>query len=268
MNPDKIRHAARLYVQSDLGSGEASHVAADIAHYLQHVMRMKPGDPLRLFNGRDGEWSAHIGTISKGAMEIVVDKVLRVQTASPDIWLCAAPIKKAHFDYMIEKTTELGTAVFQPVLTERTQIREVNPERCASISIEAAEQSERLDIPEIREAIALKELIADWPKDRTLIVCAEWGEAEPIRLAFATGQLSSEASKGATSDGLDAPAALTKAAILVGPEGGFSAVELAALRKVEGVRFVRLGPRILRADTAAIAALTLWQAMCGDWNPV
>lgn len=247
---DKTRHTPRLFVEADLAAGRAAAVSADQAHYLLHVLRMKPGDEMRLFNGRDGEWLARVSSVSKRSIDIIADSNLRLQQAGADVWLCAAPIKKAHFDYMIEKATELGVAAIQPVLTERTQIREVNTGRCRSIAVEAAEQSERLDIPVIRKPVTLNEMIAHWPMDRVPIICAEWGEAAPVREAFTSPQV-----KGAG-----------RAVIVTGPEGGFSAAEMEALRALPGGVFIRLGPRILRADTAAIAALSLWQALCGDWN--
>jgi 16S rRNA (uracil1498-N3)-methyltransferase len=151
---------------------------------------------------------------------------------------------------MLEKATELGVSVIHPVLTNRTQVRAVNLERCRTIVIEAAEQSERLQIPDVRKPQGLSELVKQWPVDRTMLVCAEWGEAMPIRAAFSLPSLKS----------------VTKTGIIVGPEGGFTAEELAAIKKVPNVLFVRLGPRILRADTAAIAALSCWQGMLGGWG--
>jgi 16S rRNA (uracil1498-N3)-methyltransferase len=215
-------------------------------------MRLKANDEVRLFNGRDGEWHGKIegsktGKGKRGVTVMVCDS-LRPQSGEPDLWLCAAPIKKAHFDYMVEKATELGTTVIQPVLTARTQIRDVNAERLKMIAIEAAEQSERLSVPAIHSPLPLSDIAASWPKERTLIVCAEWGDALPAETAFARMNK------------------ITKAAILTGPEGGFAEDELALLKKVPGSVFIRLGPRILRADTAAIAALSLWQALCGDWK--
>src|SRR5262249_2643831 len=152
--------------------------------------------------------------------------------------------------YMVEKATELGVTVLHPTLTTRTQIRDVNAERLRAIAIESAEQSERLSIPEIRKPLDLKKLAQEWPQDRTPIICAEWGDAAPIENALAK---------------LDMKMRM-KAAIFTGPEGGFAADELEALRALPGAVFVRLGPRILRADTAAIAALSCWQAICGDWK--
>ena len=179
-----------------------------------------------------------------------VNQQTKPQTSEPDLWLCCAPIKKTHFDFVIEKATELGVSVIQPVLTARTQVREVNTERARLLAIEAAEQSERLSIPVIQKPVTLKDLAAKWPDDRMLIVCAEWGDASPVQNVF-TGKKTA------------------KAAIVTGPEGGFAADELDLLKKIGDSVFIRLGPRILRADTAAIAAISCWQAICGDWisNP-
>lgn len=247
--PDKTRHTPRLFVAYSLGEKAVLSLDGDQAHYLMHVLRKKPGDELRLFNKHDGEWLARIATVSKRAIELVPEKQLREPQTGADLWLCAAPIKKAHFDYMIEKATELGVALFQPILTERTHIREVNIERARTIMMEAAEQSDRLDIPEIQKPMTLTALISGWPADRIPIICAEWGEASPVHEVFAKPQIKNAGKVG----------------IVTGPEGGFSALELKALRDLTDAVFVRLGPRILRADTAAIAALTLWQALCGDW---
>jgi 16S rRNA (uracil1498-N3)-methyltransferase len=246
----ETRPFPRLYTESDLRQTHAVEVTPDQSHYLKNVMRLKPGDSLRLFNGRDGEWRGEIGKISKRMMEIAVLEPLKPQSAEPDVWLGCAPIKKTHFDFMIEKATELGVSAIQPVLTQRTQVREVKAERCRAIAIEAAEQSERLSVPEIKKMISLKELAAQWPADRALIVCAEWGEAMPAKEALALPRLKSA----------------TKTAIVTGPEGGFAEEELDILRHVKDAVFIRLGPRILRADTAAIAALSVWQAVCGDWS--
>ncbi|MDX2028736.1 MAG: 16S rRNA (uracil(1498)-N(3))-methyltransferase [Alphaproteobacteria bacterium] len=244
----ETRHTPRLFVEGALGAGQSTSVSPDQAHYLQNVMRMQAGDALRLFNGRDGEWLASIAAVSKRSVDIKLEKQLRPQQAAPDLSLCCAPIKKAHFDYMIEKATELGVSVLQPILTSRTQIREVNTERGRGIAIEAAEQSDRLDIPEIYKPLTLAELAAQWPGSRIPIICAEWGEALPAQKALAS--LSGK----------------SQVAIFTGPEGGFTAEELEALRKLPQAVFIRLGPRILRADTAAIAALSLWQGLCGDWQ--
>jgi 16S rRNA (uracil1498-N3)-methyltransferase len=211
-------------------------------------MRLKVGGDVRLFNGQDGEWRCTLTTFSKRGVELEAFEQTRTQAQPPDLWLCAAPIKKAHFEYMIEKATELGVAVIQPILTARTQIREVNVERCHSIAIEAAEQSERLDVPTIRPALTLKQLTTALPPGHQPIICAESGAAEAVGQTFAR---------------ITSP---TKAAIITGPEGGFTDDEFDFLRTIPHALFIRLGPRILRADTAAIAALGCWQALCGDWK--
>jgi len=250
----EIRHTPRLFVESALAAGQAVTLGPEQSHYLRNVMRLAPGEVLRLFNGKDGEWKGAVvefgGKGGKASCSIRIEECLRQQTTDADLWLCAAPIKKAHFEYMIEKATELGVHTIQPMLTARTQIREVNSERLRGIAIEVAEQSERLSVPIIHAALTLKELTAKWPQDRALIVCAELGDAKPIHAALLSPQLK----------------AAKKCAILSGPEGGFAEEEFAALRKIGNATFVRLGPRILRADTAAISALVCWQALHGDWN--
>ena len=238
----------RIFVTTDLVAGQSFAPCKEHAHYLRNVLRLKTGDALRLFNGRDGEYEGRVAALDKRKLDIAVGKQLRAQPTAPDLWLCCAPIKKAHFEYMIEKATELGVSVIQPVLTARTQIREVNTERAHLIATEAAEQSERMEVPGIHAPIALDRLAA-LVKNRKLIVCAEVGEAQPAGEAFA-----------ALHSGKTPPAA-----ILTGPEGGFADDEFTALRQIPGAQFVRLGPRILRADTAAIAALSCWQALAGDW---
>jgi 16S rRNA (uracil1498-N3)-methyltransferase len=244
-----MQNAPRLHIVNDLGPDQALTISGDQAHYLQNVMRLKVGDSVRLFNGRDGEWHGVLSEIAKRALTIKLQNQLKPQKSEPDLWLCCAPIKKAHFDYMIEKATELGVSTIKPVLTARTQIREVNVERCTSIAAEAAEQSERMNVPRVEKPMALSDLTASWPDDRQLIVCAEFGAAAPIHQA------------------LQAPALRgKKSAIIVGPEGGFAPEEFETLRAIKNALFVRLGPRILRADTAALSALTCWQAICGDWD--
>ena len=220
------------------------------AHHLIHVLRVKSGDVLRLFNGREGEFRATVSSLGKRKLELSVHENLRPQSADPNLWLCAAPIKKTHFDFMLEKATELGVSEIQPILTQRTQIREMNADRVYALCREAAQQSDRLSIPSIGLPVALDDLIDVFPADRALIVCAEWGEARPIHEALTSSDLR----------------AFSKAAIITGPEGGFAAEELEKLRAAKNGFFVRLGPRILRADTAAIAAMTCWQAVCGDWH--
>lgn len=245
-----LRHTHRIFVSNRLSQGSSVTATPDQAHHLIHVLRLKQGDVLRLFNGLDGEYRGEVAALGKKTIEITAFEQIRPQQDDPDLWLCCAPIKKAHFDFMIEKATELGVNEIQPILTHRTQIREINGDRVYSICREAAEQSDRLTVPAIGLPVSLADLVDVFPKDRALIVCAEWGEATPIHEALLSPKLR----------------AFPRAAIVTGPEGGFATEELDLLRKVETAFFVRLGPRILRADTAALAALTCWQAVQGDWK--
>ena len=234
----------RLYVTADLGSGMA--VAADDgqAHYLLHVMRAKPGMRISLFNGRDGEWLAEIGAAGKRGVTLNCLKRSAPQAGVPDLWLAFAPVKKTPSDYLTQKATELGVSLLQPVMTRRTIVSRINEDRMAANAIEAAEQSGRLSVPEIREAVSLEKLLAGWSQERRIYFCDEGGDAQPLAKASAPGP----------------------AAILTGPEGGFDPAEREKLRALPFVTPVTLGPRILRADTAALAALAIWQSVSGDWK--
>ena len=238
----------RLFVSNRLSEGQLLDVNQDQAHYLTRVMRLTTGNFVRIFNGQDGEWLGSISTVTKRSLTINPTQQLRSQQQEPALWLYCAPIKKAHFEYMIEKATELGVAAIQPILTARTQIREVNSDRCHAIAVESAEQSERLTIPSIHAPLLLKNCLATGLPEFTPIVCAEWGDAQPVAQSFS------------------ALPRLTKTAIFVGPEGGVTEEEFALFRTLTSPQFIRLGSRILRADTAAISALSCWQALCGDWN--
>ncbi|MFA6280643.1 MAG: 16S rRNA (uracil(1498)-N(3))-methyltransferase [Bdellovibrionales bacterium] len=243
----------RLFIKEALGQETKIALSIEHTHYLLHVMRIREGDSVRLFNGRDGEWRATIAVApirKKDPVILLVGESLRPQETEPDLWLCCAPIKRAPFEYMIQKATELGVSVVQPILTTRTQVRDFNLQRLQAIAIEAAEQSERLSIPEIREPLSLDALIKNWPTKRLPVLCAEFGEALPV------------------AQGLSSALAQARpmAAIITGPEGGFRQEEIAQLRALPESLCLRLGPRILRADTAALAALTCWQALCGDWK--
>ena len=240
----------RLYVPDELITGQ--HVGLNVGqtHYLCHVMRLKEGDAVRLFNGRDGEWQAAVGPGKKRLLEVTVHEQLKPQTAKTALRLCCAPIKRAHFDAMIMKATELGVSQIQPILTARTQVRDVNLEHARAIAIEAAEQSERLSLPDIKPPLSLEQMAAAWSNDCLPVVCAEWGEAMPVREAFSKLDLKD----------------IQESAIITGPEGGFAPKEMQLLRALPRALPIRLGPSILRADTAAIAALTCWQALCGDWR--
>jgi 16S rRNA (uracil1498-N3)-methyltransferase len=236
----------RLYIKGDLEDGQPITLTGDNAHYLKNVLRMKTGELLRLFNGKDGEWRGTLASQSRRDVFVEVGQRLRYQGTDVPLTLCCAPIKKTHFDNMIEKATELGVTTIQPILTSRTQIREVNVERCSLIAKEAAEQSERLSLPTIHAPLPLDKFLTGRNATIALMVCAEWGDALSAPDTFKHMPKSAQ--------------------ILTGPEGGFTDGEFTLLRNQSNVNFIRLGPRILRADTAAIAALTLWQALCGDWH--
>jgi len=236
----------RLYVTADLGEGMTVTLDEGPAHYLLHVLRAKAGDRVSLFNGRHGEWLAEITAIAKRGVAARCLTQTAAQKGVPDIWLAFAPIKKTPADYLVQKATELGVAALQPVFTRRTIVSRINPERMTANAIEAAEQSERLTVPDIRAGLDFDRLLAAWPKERRLYFCDEGGDARPLADA---------------ARGHDGPAA-----ILTGPEGGFDPAERAALRALPFVVPVTLGPRILRADTAALAALALWQSVAGDFR--
>jgi 16S rRNA (uracil1498-N3)-methyltransferase len=240
----------RLFVEQPLSAGAS--IAADerAQHYLRNVMRRAAGDPLVLFNGRDGEFEAEIAAIDKRKTEIRVTRQRRAQEGVPDITLCFAPLKKDAIDFLIEKATELGVAAFQPVITRRTVATRLNLERLRANAIEAAEQSERLTVPEVRAPLAFDALLAGWQPARHIILCAEAGPAQPIVDAFKALTLH-----------VSRPNAW---AIFCGPEGGFHVSELDRLRNLPFVTAVGLGPRILRADTAALTALAVFQAILGD----
>ena len=236
----------RLYVEAPLGQGARVVPNAAQAHYLLHVMRAKAGDRISLFNGRDGEWVSRIAEVSKRSCSLECDRLVAAQAGVPDLWLCFAPIKKTPADYVVQKATELGVRVLQPVFTRRTIVTRVNLERLRANAVEAAEQSGRLDVPETPEPQSFGKLLAAWPQERRLVFCDEGG-APPIAEVLR-----------AVPDG--------PAAIFTGPEGGFDPAERDALRARSFVTPVSLGPRILRADTAALAALVAWQAVKGDWR--
>jgi 16S rRNA (uracil1498-N3)-methyltransferase len=244
--------ATRLHVDEDLAEGAVVGLDRQRAHFLRSVLRLSTGARLALFNGRDGEWLAEIEGLGKGWASLAVTSRRRPQAGEPDLWLVFAPIKRGRIDFLVEKATELGCSELHPVMTRFTQMERVNTERLAANAREAAEQCERLSVPAVREPQDLGRLVDAWPEARNLLVCAERGEAMPI----------SETLETAAADALgDAPWA-----VLVGPEGGFAEAELTALARLRQARFVGLGPRILRTDTAAVAALSCLQAILGDWH--
>lgn len=232
---------ARLYVTDALSAAGSVMLADDQAHYLRHVLRLQAGQAVALFNGRDGEWRAVIGEAGKKGVRLDVETRLRAQPGSAtDVWLCFAPIKQGRIEMIVEKATELGARRLLPVITRRTQMQKVNIERLAAHAREAAEQCERLDVPEVAPAVTLEKLLQDWPAERRLFLCAERSDAPSLMVAAK----------------VEGPCAL-----LVGPEGGFAPEELDRLATLSQVVTISLGPRILRAETAAIAGLAILQSV-------
>ncbi|MEX0922050.1 MAG: 16S rRNA (uracil(1498)-N(3))-methyltransferase [Rhodovibrionaceae bacterium] len=244
------RIATRLYVEDTLAEGQTLGLDSTRAHFLRSVLRLQPGAQVALFNGRDGEWLGELEGLGKGWASLALRRRLRAQSPDPDLWLVFAPIKRARIDFLAEKATELGVSRLLPAMTRRTAVERVKIERLAANAREAAEQTERLSVPEVEAPRQLESILADWPEDRVLIACAEAGAAVPIAEYLAAWGQDPE----------------RPAAILTGPEGGFAPEEFALLQRHPRVDLVSLGPRILRADTAALAALACWQAWAGDWS--
>jgi 16S rRNA (uracil1498-N3)-methyltransferase len=239
--------APRLYVTPRLAPGETVELASGQAHYLRSVLRLGPGAAVAAFNATDGEWLCRMAEIGKRGAQLRIERHMRSPTPEPDLWLLFAPIKRGRIDWLVEKATELGASALLPVWTARTQAERLNLERLRARAIEAAEQSERLSVPKLRSPEALGRVLAAWPAERRLIVCDESGAGEPIGAAAARLPVG-------------------PMALLVGPEGGFDQTELDALGKLSFVSRVGLGPRVLRAETAALAALAVYQATAGDWR--
>lgn len=237
----------RLFIEDDLAASAALSLEGQRAHYLRDVLRLGVGAGVLLFNGRDGEWHAKVTATAKRSLDLGVESRTRPQIGEPDLWLCFAPVKKARIDFIAEKATELGVSALVPVITRRTNVERVNVERLRANAVEAAEQTERLSVPEVREPVPLDRLLTAWPAGRRLLIADETGGGRPILDALR------EAQPGPW-------------AVLIGPEGGFTREELDRIAALPGVLPVGLGPRILRADTAAIAALACLQAAIGDWR--
>jgi len=214
------------------------------------VMRRKLGDQILLFNGTDGEWCGRLSSIDKKVATVILESKSRHQTSQPILWLLFAPIKRTLMDLVVQKATELGVTRLTPVMTVHTNVAQVKTDRLTKISTEAAEQSRRLCIPKLEPTISLPEVIADWPNDLPLFILDVTQRGKPIGEVL--GSFANKAENGS--------------ALFIGPEGGFSESELDLLGALPFSRAVSLGPRILRAETAAIAALTCWQVLCGDWN--
>lgn len=234
----------RLYVDQPLGKGQTVSLTKEQAHYLFGVMRLAVGAVLSLFNGRDGEWDAEVAEAGKKGGSLLCTEQTRPLQMPPDLWLLFAPIKKERTDFIVEKAVELGAGQIIPVQTEFTNSGRVKQDRLQAHAIEAAEQCGGTYVPEVAEMERLGRLLDTWPTDRRLMFCDETMLGAATALA---GQ-----SRGPW-------------AILIGPEGGFSEAERSRLKALSYAFPVSLGPRILRADTAAVAALTLWQSSLGDW---
>ena len=239
------KSAPRLFVEFELGEGRIFALDGNHAHYLGKVMRVQPGDTVILCDNQTGEWAARVGQVEKRRVDLTVEERLRPREDVPDLWLCPALLKKDRFDLVLEKATELGVARIQPVVTRRCVADKLNAERARAITTEAAEQCARTALPELSDPAKLEALLNDWPENRTLFFADEEGGA-PAAEAFASHQ--------------------GPAAILVGPEGGFDDAERAAIRALPAAQPITLGPRILRGETAAIAALSVWMSAAGDWG--
>jgi 16S rRNA (uracil1498-N3)-methyltransferase len=240
----------RLFVPDRLSAAVRVALSRGQAHYVGHVMRLDAGDDLLLFNGRDGEWSAKIERLWKNQCQVAVLRQVRGQAAEEGPWLAFAPIKKAGTDLIVEKATELGASRLCPVFTRNTNTARVNCDRLRARANEAAEQCQRLTVPEVAAPATLRELTDGWPKERRLLVLDETGAGTPI----------ADVLKGLRGNDRDAT---VPCGFLSGPEGGFDASELDALRKLDFVTTVGLGPRVLRAETATLSALACWQALLG-----
>jgi 16S rRNA (uracil1498-N3)-methyltransferase len=244
----------RLYVEVDLGDGAEIGLDKDQSHYLLNVLRMGVGDPVLLFNGRDGEWACEIAEATKKSCGLVVVRQTRAHQPLPDIWLLFAPVKKARLDFIAQKATEMGAGVIQPVITRRTIVSRVKDARLHANVIEAAEQCGLVAVPEVREAEKLDAILDRWTEQapgRRILFCDE---------AAAPGRALADLEALAQGSGRGRPYAL-----LIGPEGGFDDAERARLHAREDTVALSLGPRIMRADTAAIAALAAVQLVLGDW---
>ncbi|WP_395448047.1 16S rRNA (uracil(1498)-N(3))-methyltransferase [Aminobacter sp. UC22_36] len=236
----------RLFVLDDLAKGADFDASPQQSHYLGNVLRLGEGAEVLLFNGRDGEWSARIAARTKKAVRLEVLEQQRPQPAHPDLVYCFAPLKVGRLDYLVQKAVEMGAGTLVPVITQHTQLAKPGIERLRANAVEAAEQCGILAIPEVSDTVRLEQLLSGWDKERRLIFCDEDASTNNPMAAL---------------QGIKE----RKLALLVGPEGGFSDVERRMLRALPFVTAIPLGSRILRADTAAVAALAVIQATIGDW---
>ena len=248
--PGNSSERRRLYLDDLLAGDARLTLDPDASHYLVRVLRLDTGAVIEVFNTRDGAWRAVIEQAHKNHCMIRVIGLIRLAEPSADLWLLAAPLKKNRFETVMEKATELGVRRFVPILTRHSDVRDIRPDRLHSIAVEAAEQCESLGIPEIAPLCPLFDMLGDWPPERVLLVCCERGTAIPIEQAvIALG-----------------PAPETApAAIAIGPAGGFHEEEITLLAALPFVQLVSMGQRILRADTAAIAAVSVFLSVSGFW---
>ena len=237
----------RLFVGDALAQGQAIEASKEHFHYLSNVLRMADGDAVLLFNGRDGEWQATLSLPTRKRLLLTPVEQTRPQPAPSDLHYLFAPLKVGRLDYLVQKAVEMGAGVLQPVMTQHVQGKITSIERLEANAVEAAEQCGILAIPTVAAPRKLDELLANWPRERRIIFCDEGhGSQNPLPALQAIEE--------------------RKLALLVGPEGGFSDEERAALRSLDFVTAIPLGPRILRADTAAVAAMAVIQAAIGDWS--
>lgn len=242
----KKKAKIRLYVADKLSESAELSLNEKQAHYLTNVMKLAIGETLLAFDNENGEFECEIVSAAKKSCVIKVCSQTKEFVKCPDIWILFAPVKKDQTDFIIQKATELGVSAILPVITARTIAEKVKKERFEAQSIEASEQCRRVDLPEISDALTLDKVLANWDKERTLYFMDETLQSQPAIKAFGSEQ--------------------KKAAILVGPEGGFSEEELARLRGLPFAKGVTMGKRILRAETAVAAALACWQMIAGDWD--
>ncbi|MDE9451130.1 16S rRNA (uracil(1498)-N(3))-methyltransferase [Aliiroseovarius sp. Z3] len=235
----------RLYVDHPLAEGQTVSLEREQAHYLFGVMRLGEGDLVALFNGRDGEFTAQVVEAGKRKGVLECQAQSRPLHMPPDLWLCFAPIKKARTDFIVEKAAEMGAALIQPMQTEFTNSERIRRDRLQAHAVEAAEQCGGTYVPEVVDLMRMDKLLDAWPEDRQIMFCDEALVGAAETLSAASGH---------------------RWAIFIGPEGGFSDRERARLHAMDNAHPVSLGPRILRADTAAVAAMTLWQQALGDWS--
>ena len=251
----------RVYLDAPLAAGKAVSFDRDQTNYLRNVLRLGQGDAVLLFNGRDGEWRAELATAGKKALTAKPNERSREQPQPLDLHFLFAPLKHARLDYLVQKAVEMGVSLLQPVITRHTQVARVNLERMHANAIEAAQQCGVLALPEIKEPVAFKAIAGTIDAERVLVFCDEDAEVKDPMAALAAARPQAVALLPAESARRSPPLA-----VLIGPEGGFAEDEREALSKRPNVVRIALGPRILRADTAAVAALALVQVALGDWQ--